>query len=397
MAPDHRDQRLLFVLSSDHGELALALSFCLGYWRPLLLMPERLAALHRGLAAARVATYGTAADVLRAVEREAPDMVFLFSGYLYGINGLLAPAEVERLVQALGVRGVPLLTSDPFLGVLAAGGQAAFNDQHPRKAWLVEHFDRMVGLLRLLPHLYPVPVEPGSHTRNLSFFNPHLLLDRVQARQALDPLVGPLGLDPARPRWIFVMSTEEYGGQLARQGHAEAHRRLAACLDQAVAAGRQPVLVAPPPCAEAMRGRRPAPPGLVALPFCDHPTFMALLLEAEHAFYWNVFSNSVMARAVNHLPVFFFDPGHLARAVPPLHEAGMRLYFPGATLAYLDQREPLSAARLAERAAAQEAALAPARENVRRSPAPPEVLAALFPPGAGSRERARRISAPQTY
>jgi hypothetical protein len=106
------------------------------------------------------------------------------------------------------------------------------------------------------------------------------------------------------------------------------------------------------------------------------------MLGAEYVFYWNVFSNSVLARVANRLPVFFFDCGHMAYAIPPLLEVGLRRYYPGCTLPFLDPRRPLAPGELAAEAARQEPGLEGARANVRRSP-PPDVMVAELLGAAG--------------
>jgi hypothetical protein len=366
-----RRAKLLFVLSNDYGELSNAMYLLTGCeFRPLLLMPDRLFAVNQDTLPVPASRYGTLQDALAAVERERPDIVFLFSGYLYAINDIFDLETVETLVRELRNRRQRIVTSDPFLGVMAEVAASTFSDRHPRKQWLTDHFARLFQIFREVPHLYLFDATAFPRTRSLSFYNPHILLRPDALAESERAVAGRVGVDPAKKRWVFVMSLEDYGGQAARHGRARFDEMLIATLQQTAREGRQPVLVGPDAALAAIRSKGPAIDGLVLLAFCSHEVFKALLLGAEYAFYWNIFSNSIPARIANHLPVFFFDPGHMVHAIPPLFELGMKHYYSGAALTYLDQRQALTAAGLAVPAAEQEHVFRKARERFPRSPTP---------------------------
>lgn len=119
-------------------------------------------------------------------------------------------------------------------------------------------------------------------------------------------------------------------------------------------------------------------PGLVLLPFASHGVFTGLLLETEHAFYWNMLSNSVAARMVNHLSAFFFDRGHLARAIPALEARARRSYFLDAELAMLAMDRTLDPRALALAASAQDRSLERANAAFRSGPAPEAMVARIL-------------------
>jgi hypothetical protein len=102
--------------------------------------------------------------------------------------------------------------------------------------------------------------------------------------------------------------------------------------------------------------------------------FLGLLLEAQYAFYWNVFANSVPSRLVNELPVFFFDTGHMARAMPALLELGLSSYYPGARLPLLDIRRAIDPQLLAPYAQDGVESLELATQRLRAGPAPDQML-----------------------
>lgn len=376
--------RLLFVLSNDYGELANAMYLVRGYdFRAVLLMPDRLFAANREDLGVPVYRYGSTREVMDRVATEAPDLVLLFSGYLYTVNDIFPVEDVERLVGELRRGGHRVVTSDPFLGILSALDASTFSERHPRRQWLIDHFGRLARAFADVPHLDLVPLEDarpgaaGSRPRRVSFFNEHLVADGSRLAEHARTVAAAIGADPARKRWLFVLSTEDYGGQIGLLGKPTFDALLLDRLRDTAREGRQPILVAPDVCIAAIGHDAAAVEGAVLLPFCGYRLFTALLHEAEYGFYWNVFSNSIPARIANRLPVFFFDPGHMARAIPPLFEVGMAAYYAGSEVVYLDQRRPLAADALAPLAAKQAWSLEPARVSFRRSPRPDEMVRAL--------------------
>ena len=376
------EARLLFLLSNDYGELSNALYVLHGTGLDAtLLLPERLFDANRDALAVRARRYGTLADVIDVLDSERPDIVFLFSAYLYAINGILELPVVEALLDELKARHLRVVTSDPFLGLLLVDGASPFSERHPQRQWLADHFTRLAAGLRNVTHLYLVPPDGLAGERKMSVFNPHILSDAASRQQRGARLAGRIAIDPQRPRWLFLLASEDYGAQIARLGREQFEALLLERLEDAARAGRQPLLIAPQPCVDSLSRAGRAIPGLVLLSFCAHDLFTDLLLEAEYAFYWNVLSNSLLARLANRLPVLFFDRGHLTDAMPALLELGLKTYFTGAQLAMLDQRQRLAPGALAALAAAQDLTLAAAIENFLHSPMPRELVQRLLDDG----------------
>lgn len=367
--------KLLFVLCNDYGELATAMYLLMGSeFRPVLLLPDRLFAANRDSLPVPAYRYASLREVTDTIDREQPDIVFLFSGYLYAVNNIFDIETIEALVRDLRSRHHRIVTSDPFLGIMSEIGAQTFSDRHPRKQWLTAHFSSLSRVFADVTHLYLINAEAFARTQSVSFFNRHIVLPASAFAECERKVSGGLSLAPGRKRWACVLSLEDYGAQAARHGRARFDDMLLNTLQQTARAGRQPILVAPEACLASIQGKGPSIDSLVLLPFCGYDLFEALLIEAEYVFYWNIFSNSILTRAINHLPVFFFDPGHMAHAIPPLYELGMKRYYPGTALTYLDQRRELSTAELAALAAEQEHTLREARENFGRSPTPEEMV-----------------------
>ena len=372
------EPKLLFVLSNDYGELSNALYVLRGTGlHAMLLLPERLFDINRATVQVPTQRYTIAADVLAAVDREQPDVVFLFSAYLYAINGIFDIGAVEALLGELRRRRLRVVTSDPFLGLLLERQGALFSDRHPQQQALEAHFARLAAQLTNVTHLYLTPADGLAGARKVALFNPQIISDAPSTQRG-QRLAARIGIDLRRPRWLFVLGSEDYAAQITRLGRESLDAVLLSRLEDAAQAGRQPVLIAPQPCVDALARSGRTVDGLVALAFCGYDLFVDLLLEAEYVFYWNVLSNSLLARLANRLPAFFFDRGHLAHAMPALLHLGLKTYFPGAELALLDQRQRLTAAALAPLAAAQERALEAAFDNLRRSPTPRELIDRLI-------------------
>jgi hypothetical protein len=370
------DPKLLFVVSNDFGELANALYLLRGYpFRATLLLPERLFATNRDRLTASVVMYRSVADVLTAARDLQPDVVFLFSAYLYALNGNLPLEGVAELVSALGRENVPLVTSDPFLGVLARLDGSTFSDRHPFRQVLLEHFARLCPILRHMIHLYLVDPGPAPPGPSVSFFNPHIL--SVSAMPVADPF------------WLFVLAQEDYTLQVARLGRQRFEQLLLERLNETAKARRRPVLIAPDPLIGALAGHGAEKiGGLRLLSFCSYSEFMSLLLQAEYCFYWNLYTNSVPARVVNQMPVFFFASGHMVEAIPPLAAAAAQRYYAGALVPLLDLGQPLDASTLAPLAAAQPELFGVSRAQFQQSPPPDAMVASILArgPSCGSAE-----------
>jgi hypothetical protein len=315
------EPRLLFVVSNDYGELSNALDLVRGQpFGASLLLPPRLAGSNASGLPVPSAGYRSVADVFEAVDRDRPDVVFLFSGYLFGVNQLFRVEETADLVRGLEARGVAVATSDPFLGLMARPNAATLAPGHPLGPVLVEHFGGLSPSLAGLVHVYFMPAEGVPVARKVWASNPHAF-------------EGGPGIDD---RWLYLLSEEDYGQQVGAMGKVAFDSALLALLKGASREGRRPVVLGPSACVEALARSATGVEGVELRTFLGHADFRELLLGAGRVFYWNVFSNSILARVATGRPVSFFAPGHMAHAIPPLFEAGLRHYYSGGPPPLLD-------------------------------------------------------------
>jgi hypothetical protein len=412
--------RPLFLVSRDFGELTRAIYFALEpEFDSCVLLRPSLHAIHGDDLPVPVQVYESVADVLVAVERLRPDVVFLFSGYLFAHDTIFSYDDLEQFIQVLHGCGCPVLTSDPFFGWLREvtasmegqperdwgdGPRPPLESLTPeeleqeQKQYFMRDFGRADAILQFIPHVYDLNPPPGFVGASSVIYSNQAMVMPPGPVPGFAEVQRALGLDPARPRWVFVLSGEEYhwlsegsrpAAVDARVHRNRLHELLADQMYEALDQGRQPVLLAPQECTVQIALRSTPADGIVLLPVCRHSWFVSLVLEAEYAFYWNMFSNSLKLRIVNRLPYFLADLGHIGRSCPLLFERTARCYYVAGVPPYLDFSQPLDARALAREAAAQEPRLRAMADNLLQSPRPAEAVRQFL------RRAGRGVVAPQ--
>lgn len=360
--------RLLGLVSQDFGELANTLS--LVNHAPVkaqLLLPPSLQSHNANLGPHKVAGLAGPAEVLRALETFQPELLLLASGYLLGINQLLSLAQLATIVEAAQRRGVRIATTDPFLG--------QWTDLRPRTLLEGAHDDtrdlrQVAALLADALHLYPAPVAsaPGRQ----GWFNPQSVRDEDGLRTLAAVLAaGPLALEGAF--WLLVLSAQDYQQQCQLYGRARFEALLLALAEAAAHQGRRLVGLLPPMACASLQAQTPGTATWQG--HCDYDQFQAMVLCAEHAFYWNPLSNSVLARLMHERSAFCFSTGHMAHAMPALYRVACTRYFADAPPPLVDLTALPKGDELAARAQAHRHALAPARQALRALPDAGTVLA----------------------
>lgn len=379
--------RVLTVLSADYGELFNALYFAAGTpMKTCLAAPPKVYRTNEGSLPYATCCFGGIDDLRRAIDDFRPDAALLFSGYLYAANKLMPVEAVEALIDLLDERGVPLATSDPSLGLLRTLGSHGrpadelFAPDHPSRAWMAEHFTRLGERLRGRTHLYLAPEGLAGDGPRLSYFNPRFAFSDEDRHRIADKLASEEAFRDREPLWLFVLAPEDDALQEGALGVEEWTDRIVARLIDAARAGRWAVLLAPTERLRTVgerlgREAKDAASRVTMMKACRYTLFIQLLITAEHAFYWNRFSASILARLINRRPTFSFETGHLAAAMPAVEPVAEQHFYAGCNWPALDASAPLDAAELADRASDQQTGLFdPVLANLRRAGDPADVI-----------------------
>lgn len=390
--------RLLFILDNDFGELTTVMYLLFGQrWIDdmMVLVPERLYKTNNDAFPGRTFCYQSLQDVERVIGSFHPDIVFLCSGYLYAMHNIFSHGELAYLVDLLEKRNCPVVTADPFLGVLSREPIASLisidvpdesdlalpghvfrhleSVKAEQDAFIVEKLAGAEQILRRTLHLYPAHASstPGDASaldaREIACFNRELVCTEM-----LQPEAG------TKPHWVFILSATDLDTQLmfeAVRGFTEIVGRL---LSQAIALGRRPIFIGPEKFIRDLHCQMQEQEGAELLTFCSFNRLASLLLTAEYAFYWNSVSHTILLRSFNGLPVILFDRGHLVRNVEAIYDRVVRWYYQGVPPAYLDHFQPLTLECLHEATADFRGSVGQMERDFQRAPDPKALVQAIL-------------------
>ena len=167
---------LLFLISRDFGELSNAVSFVQGYeFSSIFLLPQRLFKVNQDSLPGLIHSYSSIENIIQIIEQENPDIIFLFSGYLYVINQIFSLETLVELINYLKNKAHKVVTSDPFLGALFQITNLTFSEENPYQQLFIRHFSQVSSILANIPHFYPIPFNLPPGRKSFSFFNQNLI------------------------------------------------------------------------------------------------------------------------------------------------------------------------------------------------------------------------------
>jgi hypothetical protein len=400
--------RLLFVIDNDYGALGTVMYML--HRQPIasqatLALPASRHQLHAGGLPVASRPYESLQDLLRIVEAERPEVVFLVSGFLLTRHNLLSYDELRELIVTLRARGCRVATSDPYLGTFSEVAKAnvlvrssalhrnleRYLRVVPRvnkviarlvelysKRRLERHVRRVTEVLRDVTRIHPVALDaPRSGPQSISFSNPLYIRTPEELRANAAKVAALPGMDPHRPHWLFVLAQFDLEYQENKHGLKGFVAIVARKIGEALANGRHATFLAPAAIIDELAPMFAGNRGVSLLRACAFEEFEQRLLDAEIVFYWQIFSTSAFLRLWNGLPVFFFDQGHSSRLSRPMHEAGLKYYFMGGAPIYLDIEKTLEASALAGSNAGFRASARDSRERLARLPTPGEMVNAI--------------------
>lgn len=408
---DAEGHGVLFILDNDFGELTLVLYLLLGqdcFREARVLVSPRLYEKNRDALPGRLGPWASEAELIEAIDTRRPRVVVFASAYLLPVHGLLTVEALERVIEAARQKGAAVVTADPFLGLISQWSSRGLEqlisidipkaaDERLRAmkrgadALLHRALAAVEHIVRPLPHLYPSPTDLAalapaiSDSRNVCFFNEALLLP---SHLSAPPDANDEPEAPDRPHWMFVISLVDFQTQVMFHGAARFAAIVAQLLTRASELGRDAILLGPDELCDLLKrelskqsaARRAH---IHLLSFCSFRRAMSLLLTAEHCFYWNVVSHTILMQLSNGRPVILFDRGHLVRALPALYERVIAWYYQGWEPPYLDPEASLSLADLAEATTSHARHRGDLMARFRRAPSPAELLESLLARGSG--------------
>lgn len=378
-----RNTRCLFVVSDEFGELSSALSFAEGLSADsLVLLPERLMRLVGPEVAVHRRQFTDATDVIHAMDEFAPQIVFLFSGYLLIADKLFLMRSFTAFVERVVGTNTKLVTSDPLLFGITPFEPAALAEWLPNRQALSQALGHAAHMLVDAIHIYPTIAAARAKSDGICAFNP-LALPAGDISNRLFSGIAP-AFNPDKKRWLFLMSQADYSCEAGSYGRGKNERLgpeaffslLRARIGDAIDQGRQPVFIGPQPCVENLQDLSAS--GAVLMPLCEFSLFHAILMEAEHVFYWNIFSHSVAQRIAHGLPLHFFGLGHMVDGLRGMRERGLAYWYNNAPLPFIDPRERLATQTLEASARRQLIDFAVARENVLKASRPQDAVDSLL-------------------
>lgn len=380
-------RHLLVVISRDFGEFGMAQAFLRDLaahvdvdWR----VPPALHALNPrvGAQAATPCTpYRDGQEIIDALQARPPAALLLFSGHLLVPDGLMGLWGLRRLVRAAARLKVPLITSDPFLGLMR---DFRLDDmvvqqvpKHRGASWFrrsrirLSTFVKCRAISRVLAPaevVSPFPAAPGASGAGA-----------VRAY-----CQAPADTGTTEAHWVFVIADFDLRIQLADHGEAAFTDQLLQRLHDGCRHGRAVTLIAPAALAGRLAGR--VGPGVSLAPPLDIESFRQRVGTAERAFYWNMVSHSLVQRLVTLKPVHFFDRGHVARVMPRLFGQAMATYYGGHQPALHPLDQPLDPADLARQQAAFVAMHQARLHALRQLPPPRQVLCEVVGQAMGQQD-----------
>lgn len=334
-----KSKKLLFVFSRDHGEIFNAFYFLAGNsFEAFFIMPDNLYQINKSTQLYPVLRYEQAADIFKAVESVRPDIILLFSGYLFIENKIFTYEQFELFLNKLREYKIPILTSDPWLQI---GKEKLdnLNKNDPAQLYFYNNYWKTAKLLDNFPHLFTAPYT--AKNSSITFFNKKLKLSKYLLKQLVSKY--KFNLNQKQKYWLFIISNQDYQLQIKTQGEKVFNASLLRMLRTASTYNRKIILLAPPICRNIL-SRKMTELELTNIyfqPECNYLYFILLLYYAEYAFYWNMLSASFALRLINKKPTFFFSEGHVLKAFAPFKEFAFDNYYSSIKWPLLNQEEPL--------------------------------------------------------
>ena len=295
--------RILFVFSTDYGEIVNADLFCKDQSFDVIgLFPEKNGKSDVDFCQEKYYFQNDQQIIDRIVDSE-PNLIVLASAYLLVINNVLDQTQLTNLISELKKYDCCLATTDPWMGYWRNNQNESFNIhgiKDPQNRMAVESKIRshQAGLDNFLDdvlHLYATNyVDPVR--QSFSFFN------RVS---------GFNSLPEKKDRVTLVLSNHDYTVQLRKHG-TQFHVSLSRYINDLLqTTSSDVVLLIPQNLFQKLK------PGIESnrIKFLGRPNlceFRATIMSSRLVLYWNLVSASLLYAYYAKCHVAFMDIGHQA-------------------------------------------------------------------------------------
>jgi len=295
--------RILFVFSTDYGEIVNADLFCKDQGFDVIgLFPEKNAKSDVDFCQQKH-YFQNAQQILDLVIESRPHLVVLASAYLLVINNVLDQTQLIHLISELKQYDCCLATTDPWMGYWRNHQAESFNihgikDTQSRKAVeskIRSHQAELDHFLDDVWHLYATAyVDPVRHS--FSFFN------RVS---------GFNSLPEKQDQVTLVLSNHDYTVQL-RKYDTQFHLSLIRYINDVLQTTSSDVVLLIPhilfqQLKTALDNKR-----IKFLGRPDLSEFRTTIMSSRLVLYWNLVSASLLYAYYAKCHVAFLDIGHQA-------------------------------------------------------------------------------------
>lgn len=307
--------KVLVVTSNDFGEISAASIFTRNAeFQTIFAVPkirtqffdEPVSALH---------AYQSLDEVFDLIEREAPNAVLFASAYLLLDSKLGARDVFIRFFNILKERGIPVVTTDPFLRVLDADPNCRFSLLDTELVKFQADVQFASDFLKDIPHVYGFPMPSGT-TPTLSIYN-----DRFCR-------FAPLEQRSEGTKWLFVLSDVDAILLMKTYGRPGLDQMMARLTEICSDPGNTVRFILAGEIIKLFHLVGFSLPNLEVLTFRPLLQFEDEIRGADVVCYWNLFSNSVFLCYYYDVPALFFAKGHVASLSPSFFDHIARRIYP---------------------------------------------------------------------
>ncbi len=319
--------KLLFIFSNDFGEVVNANLFVQNQaFSAYYALPSRLSK-YNDLEYVYALSYTDISDIVRHIDNIQPDIIFLCSGFLFSINRILTPEVLVALKHHINKKGIPLITTDPWLKFWKTNPGATFSLSSPSDASQRKELEKNLQQLQCFldetfsdtPHLYSMPFQTDI-VPSYSFYNPQCGLVGTKP---------PLPSDHMKDNWLFVISNEDWNLQVSTHKELFAQALTDRLVEVLSNEQNSVTFIGPEAIGPLFDTFFAQNDRFTFLPFCSFTRFQDIMASAKILIYWNILSSTLLYYIYLQKPHLFLSVGHQALLSGQLYEHFVKHVYQG--------------------------------------------------------------------